>query len=141
MAAYRLSLFLGALFVITLLLGCSRDNASTVTPLGDRAALERLAEAYDSVSNQRLTTSPMSLPGPERKRFIERVFSASGYDYAETLHYMATSSFDASNPLHKDLAELALLPHQPPKYPVDPADIYSAKELQDVAILERLLKH
>lgn len=122
------------------LAGCSKEPTElTAAPLGQRPVLESLADAYTAVSNEKLATSPMNLPGEERKRFVEEVFARSGYSYSETLHRMAEEGIDKTNQLHVDLAELVLMPHRNPRFPLELTDIYSAQELQDVAVVERQL--
>lgn len=119
--------------------GCGQGGKALVpAPLGERAALERLAKSYTHVSDYRYTVSPLSLTGGERKKFVVEVFTRAGYDYSATLDRMA-HGLDAGNQLHLDLAELVLMPHQRPKFPTDPADIYSAEELMDVSAVERAL--
>lgn len=128
------------LLVLALLSACSSDPQSLdAAPLGERAVLESLAEAYTEISNQKLSVSPMSLPGEERKRFVEQVFTRSGYSYSKTLHRMAQAGLDSRNQLHVDMAELVLMPHRNPRFPLELTDIYSAQELQDVAVVERQL--
>lgn len=122
------------------LAGCSNEpGAPTAAPLGERSVLESLADAYTEVSDNRLNTSPMNLPGKERKEFVQRVFSASGYSYRETLRQMAAQGIDSANPLHRDMAELVLMPHRSQRFPAELTDIYTPDELQDVAALERQL--
>lgn len=130
-----------ALLLATLwLVGCSNEPAElTAAPLGQRPVLESLADSYTAVSNEKLSTSPMNLPGKERKHFVEEVFARSGYSYSKTLHRMAQDGIDKTNQLHVDLAELVLMPHRSPRFPLELTDIYSAQELQDVAVVERQL--
>lgn len=130
----------GALLVMALT-GCGGSGPSTpkAVPLGDKAALEKLAAAYTKVSDKEMTVSPMNLPGDERKKFLEKVFAEAGYDYAATLHALAQPSFDKRNQLQADLAELVLMPHRHPRVPMDPLDIYGAESLKDVAAIERAM--
>ena len=109
-------------------------------PLGERSALERLARSYTEISDYRYANSPMSLPGGERKKFVVDVFAKAGYDYSATLNHMANQGLDATNQLHVDLADLLLLPLRSPRFPTDPAEIYSPEELMDVAAVERALR-
>ncbi len=130
----------GLLGGLVLLTACSQ-SPSEMGPatLGDRAVLERLADSYTSISDGTLSVSPMSLPGDERRRFLEKVFQDAGYDYGLTLAALA-DGLDKNNKLHRDLAELAMMPHTKAKYPMDPAEIYSSQELQLIAKIERALK-
>lgn len=125
---------------VLLLLGCSNEPADLkAAPLGERSVLEELAQAYTAISDEQLTVSPTSLPGEDRKKFVELVFVKSGYSYRETLRQMATSGINNTNQLHVDMAELVLMPHRNPRYPMELMDVYSADELQDVAVIERQL--
>jgi hypothetical protein len=126
------------LFVLGLT-ACSNDSGPLVAaPLGDRAVLEALSNSYSDISNQQLSVSPMSLRGDERKKFLTKVFKASGYSYADTLSEMARH-VEKNNQLHIDMAELVLMPHRHPKKKIDLAEIYTAQELTDVAVIERRL--
>lgn len=123
------------------LVACSNEPADlTAAPLGQRAALESLADSYTFVSDKRLSVSPMSLNGEDRKKFVAKVFANSGYGYGKTLKNMAEKGIDKSNKLHVDMAELVLLPHRNPRFPVDLESIYSIEERQNIAVIERQLK-
>lgn len=129
-----------ALFATLVLLGCSQEPTELVSaPLGDRSVLESLAESYTKISDEQLSVSPMNLTGEDRKRFVEKVFADSGYSYNKTLHQMAQDGIQKSNQLHVDMAELVLMPHRSPRYPMELTDLYSAQELQDIAVVERQL--
>ncbi len=125
-----------------LLSACSSDNKElTAAPLGDKAILQKLADAWDDVSEEKVSISPTGLPADKRRKFLGEVFTAAGYDYTKTLHAMATKGIDKTNTLHKDMAELILMPHRNQRGgSMDPADIYSMDELKDIAALERMLK-
>jgi hypothetical protein len=128
------------LALLLLCVGCTQEPKDlTAAPLGDRTVLEKLAEAYTEVSDEQLSVSPTSLDGVERKRFVEKVFARCGYSYGKTLHRMATDGVDKNNQLQVDMAELVLMPHRNPRIPTDLSDIYSGKELMDVAVVERQL--
>lgn len=119
---------------------CSQEPSEIgPAPLGDLSALEQLAESYTKVSDQMLATSPISLPGKERRRFLENLFQDAGYDFSQTLAALA-EGLDNNNKLHRELAELVMMSHTKTNYPSDPAEIYSPEELQHVAKIERALK-
>lgn len=123
-----------------LMLACSKDTAELdAAPLGERSALESLAKSYTRISNEQLSVSPMNLTGEDRKKFVEKVFSDSGYSYPKTLNRIANEGLQKSNQLHLDMVELILMPHRSPRYPVELTDLYSAQELQDIAVVERQL--
>ena len=131
---------MGLMVVVALFSGCSgTPEATQPAPLGDKAALEKLASSWEKVSSEKLSISPSGLPGDERKKFLEQVFADAGYSYTATLKQLATQNIDKSNKLHTDLVDLVLLPHHGPRVPMDPADIYTVEELQAVAVIEREL--
>ncbi len=133
---------LAAILVLALLGACSSEAPEKLVPapLGERSALERLAEAYTAVSDEKLTVSPMALAGDERHRFVTEVFARAGYDYAATLKQVAGAELDRANQLQMDLIDLLLLPHRNQKMvQMAPADIYPPQELMDIATIERKL--
>jgi len=133
-----LALMMG--LAVTLSTGCSNDErAFAAAPLGDRPVLETLADAYTDVSNKRLTVSPMTLHGKDRRDFLVRVFNEAGYDYSATLRVLAMD-YDKTDKLHKDMAELVLMPHRNLTIKSQPAEIYLPAELMDIATLERRVK-
>jgi len=123
-----------------LLAACSNAPTElTAAPLGEHAVLESLAESYTAISDEKLSVSPTSMTGEDRKKFLVQVFARSGYSYSKTLTSMADVGLDKSNKLHVDMAELVLMPHRNPRYPVELIDLYSSEELQAVAVIERQL--
>lgn len=136
----RLQKIIISMLLSALLVACGNEPKTlTPAPLGDRMVLEKLAKSWEKISNENLNTTPMSLPGDQRKRFVEMVFTDNGYSYSATLHALATQNFDKSNQVYIDMAELVLMPHRNPKIPMEPADIYEPAELLDVAAIERVL--
>ncbi len=128
------------LCAVVLLSGCNSKPVTPVAaPLGDNAVLEKLASAWEKLSDTRLAVSPASLPGDGRKQFLEQVFAEAGYDYSATLKQLASQPLDKGNQTYIDMAELLLLPHRNAQVPMDPAEYYSIEELQAVAALERAL--
>jgi len=123
-----------------LLAACSSgDGELPAAPLGDRAVLEKLADTWKQIAEAKMNVSPARLSGDKRRRFLGEVFAGAGYDYTKTLRQMAAGGIDKNNQLHKDMAELVLMPHRNQRGGVDPADIYSIDELKDVAAVERML--
>lgn len=133
--------FLAALALLCGLQACSDDTRElTAAPLGERAVLQTLADAYTSLSNHKLAASPSSMPADKRKKFLNEMFTDAGYNYSLTLKLMASKGFDKNNKLHRDMAELVLMPHRNQRGVRMAIDrIYSAEELQDIAVIERLL--
>lgn len=102
-------MFLRTFLLIFLLLSvaCGKP-AGQAAPVGDHAVLEQLAQAYRATAEQ----FPVAVRGmqPEaRRQFVEQVFVRAGYDYPATLVSLA-GKIDATNPDHRDLAELLMLP-------------------------------
>lgn len=124
-----------------LLLGAcsSAPDDLKAAPLGERAVLESLAESFTAISDERLSVSPMSMTGEDRKKFVVQVFARSGYSYEMTLTKMAKEGVDVRNQLHVDMAELLLMPHRSSRFPVELTDLYSSAELQAIAVVERQL--
>lgn len=125
------------------LAACGDYGAKVAAPLGDKAVLEKLADAYRTVEeSQQLDGSPLSLPPDKRKKFIELVFAEGGYSYSATLHSLGQSVAQGKLAVIdqniKDLAELLLIPHR--AVATDLEDIYSAQELQDIRTIESKLK-
>jgi len=107
------SLFIILLFSSMFLIsGCSENsNQASIkpVPLGDKQALEQIAIAYRAATDK-LMTSPNGLRPKGKRLFIENVFLQAGYNYNSTLLKMVDSGFNSKTQLHKDLAELVLLP-------------------------------
>lgn len=87
---------------------CSNETQEPA-PVGEHAVLERLAKAYNVVSEQ-YPMQPQAMPHKGRKEFVGRVFKQAGYNYSATLMALAQPGVDASNQDSRDLAELLLLP-------------------------------
>jgi len=126
-------LFLLALFVVTLT-ACGSGQALPAAPVGERPVLERLAKAYEAMSDQ-VSENPRRLPPDERLRFVRFVFEKAGYDYDKTLQAMARAHLDPMNTLQRDMAELLLLPHRAGGW-VKPETVYSQDELSWVTRIE-----
>ena len=123
-----------------ILAACSNEPADLkAAPLADRTVLESLAASYTAISDKKLSVSPMSMNGEDRKKFVVEVFANSGFSYSKTLAQMAETGIDKTNQLHVDMTELVLMPHRNPRFPVDLSDIYSTQELQNIAVIERQL--
>ena len=133
---------LGLVAMVLLLGACSDESPQVLTPapLGDRAVLQKLADAYTELSDEKLAVSPMNLLADERHDFVTQVFARAGYSYSATLSELASDAFDKNNPLHRDMAELVLMPHHDQRLAtMKPAEIYTSEELMDVAVIERKL--
>src|SRR3569833_752865 len=85
-----------AVALVLSLTACEKDGPATPAPIGDHAALEKLAKNYEAISEQ-LPVSPPYLQSKWRKEFVERVFAASVYQYAATLHRMAQNKKNENN--------------------------------------------
>ncbi len=139
MTSYR---FFKMAWIASLLLSvvaCDSYGPKMAAPLGDKAALEKLANTYRTIEeNQQLDKSPLSLAPEQRKKFIEMVFSESGYSYSATLHSLAENKLNVIDQNIKDMAELLLIPHRDSAAAME--DIYSIQELKDIRAIESKLK-
>lgn len=123
------------LFVMVLLGLLACDNASQKgVPIGDHGGLEQLAAAYRKVL-QAYPVAPASMPPEDKKEFVERVFTAAGYQYSATLKAFARHGIDGTNQDHRDLVDLLFLPHKgltdaelPRLYPAD--ELAAVRSLQ-----------
>lgn len=133
-----LSLLCAALLVLSVS-ACANDGPTAPAPIGDRAVLERLAANYETIADQ-LPVSPWKLEPKGRKEFVERVFAASGYQYAATLHRLAQGGWDVSDQNAKDLAQLVMLPHH--DLPADQTldGVYNPEELASVHKLQAMMR-
>jgi hypothetical protein len=95
------------LVLVGLLVACGKP-AGQAAPLGDHAVLEQLATAY-RVTAEQYPVAPRAMTPEGKRRFVAQVFSRAGYDYPATLAALA-KQMDVTNPDHRDLAELLLLP-------------------------------
>lgn len=93
--------------LLALLTACAKP-AGQAAPVGDHAVLEQLAAAYRTTA-EALPVAPRGMQAPARRQFVEQVFTRAGYDYSATLAALA-EVVDATNPDHRDLAELLMLP-------------------------------
>ena len=127
-------------FVICLLIGitiygCQPDQR-IAAPLGERAALEQLAGAYESLADQ-LPLAPTELAPQGKRKFVEDVFKKAGYDFGFTLSALAQVSQENLTPHHKDMMELLFLPHRGLSKE-DREKIYSQQELAAITKIEAL---
>ncbi len=121
------------------MVACSDNSTKVAAPLGDKAALEKLAKAYRIIEEkQQLDGSPLTLPPDQRKKFIEMVFAEGGYNYSATLHTLAENKLNVIDQNIKDMAELLLIPHRASAMAME--DIYNAQELKDIRVIESKFK-
>lgn len=104
-------------------------------PPGNHAALQRLADAYKSLSDK-FDRKPMDMPPEERKAFVEQVFINAGYSYDATLHELATHKVDYGNQDVSGLVDLLTLPHRNTTSAKDYRHIYRPQELKDIKVIE-----
>lgn len=127
-----------ALALALSLMGCEKQGPDTPAPIGDHAALEKLAKNYESISEE-LPMSPASLAAKGRKEFVVRVFAASGYRYDATLHRMAQGGWDVKDQNAKDLAQLIMFPHHGMRAEESIEDVYTPEELESIRKLQAML--
>ncbi len=124
------------LMITPFLFSCSQEETLAPAPVGQRAVLEELAEAYEKIARQ-VEGNPRQLPPEERLRFVRFVFKEAGYDYQATLQAMAASPLDPMDTLQRDLAELLLLPHRAGGW-VKPESVYPESDLAAIDRLESI---
>jgi hypothetical protein len=127
-------------FLMTLCLvlsACQPATPLSPAPLGQRQALEKLADAYNDLS-RRLPTSPSGLTPQGKLKFIQDVFKKAGYDYGGTLKSLAQIPRESVNTYHKDMMELLFLPHQGVSRP-DLKTLYSDEEIKNIEKITALL--
>src|SRR3569833_1308069 len=127
-----------AVALVLSLTACEKDGPATPAPSGDHAALEKLAKNNEAISEQ-LPVSPPNLQAKGRKEFVDRVFAASGYQYAATLRREAQGGWDAIDHNAKDLAQLLMLPHLGIRAEEGVEDIYTPQELESIRKLQAML--
>ena len=93
-----------------MLAGCAQQQPGVAAPLNNLQALEKLASAYEAVSEQ-IPVSPASLAPKARKKFVIQVFENAGYNYHETLKEISKIKTEEITKLHRDLLELLFMPH------------------------------
>lgn len=96
------------LLIFVMLSAACGKPAAPAAPVGDHAVLEQLAEAYHATVDQ-FPVAPQGMKPQGKRQFVEQVFKRAGYDYTATLTALA-AQLDATNPDHRDLAELLVLP-------------------------------
>ena len=129
-----------ALVLLALVLtACSTaDESGKPVPIGDKAALHRLADEYTKLAEQ-VPVSPMRLPPDKRKDFVVKVFAASGYSYSSTLHRMAAGGWDVNDQTARDLVELLFMPHTNVNAPQGLEGVYSQQEMADVRKVQKMM--
>jgi len=129
------------LLLAALILGitaCEKEQIRAPAPLNDVTSLEKLATAYNEISQQ-FPVSPSNLAPGARRKFVEQVFTTAGYGYEETLASLSEVKKDDITKLHRDMRELLFLPHYGlPKEAL--AGIYSERELAFIAKINNNFK-
>ena len=100
--------FLAVILVLWSFSACTRNNQPPA-PLGEKAVLEKLADAFKHEAN-RIAWSPQHQTPSAKRDFVENVFATAEYSYDATLAYLAANKLDPGNQLHRDLVELVLFP-------------------------------
>lgn len=122
------------MLAIAMLGACTQGNNYGPAPLGEKAALEKLANAYRKES-AKLTVSPTGMTPAARRKFLEQTFHAAGYDYSATLIALSTVASPTVNQYHKDLKQLLYLPHFDHRL-MQLSDIYSKKEIAAIHAID-----
>ena len=97
-------------FLLVILAAC-QNEIRPAAPLGERASLDKLASAYETLSEP-LPVSPTGLTPSGKLKFVQKVFAQAGYDFDATLQALAQTPPQALTAYHKDMMELVLLPSQ-----------------------------
>ena len=122
-----------------LLTACSTaDEPGIPAPIGDKAALQRLAGEYTKLA-QNMPVSPLRMPPDKRKDFVVKVFAASGYSYSATLHQMAQGGWDPNDSNSKELVNLLFMPHTNIHSGDGIQGVYTEQELADVRKVQRMM--
>ena len=124
------------IFLLAWLAGCTEKEQGPAAPLNDKASLEKLAQAYEAVSDT-VPVSPVKLTPKARRKFVEQVFTASGYGYSATLLELANVQSGSATQLHKDMKDLLFMPHYGVNFE-ETKHIYSETELRAI---EKINKH
>ena len=116
----------------------SQPQQLPAAPLNNKDALEKLANAYESVS-ETIPVSPISIRPAARKKFVEQVFAKAGYNYSATLHALSEVSADSITQYHKDIKQLLFLPHYRVNFE-ETKNIYSEEEIKSIKKINLNLK-
>jgi hypothetical protein len=132
--------FLGIVIFVALTLGAGMSACQSehrpAAPLGERTALEQLASAYETVSEQ-LPVSPSGLTPSGKLKFVQAVFVQAGYDLNATLQALAQTPPEALTAYHRDMMELVLLPSQGLSEP-DTAALHGDAQLSSIKRIKAL---
>lgn len=123
-------------FVIALsaaLLACQPAPTQPPAPLGERQALEKLADIYNELS-QHLPVSPSGLTPKGKLKFVRDVFKKAGYDYDGTLQTLAQTAPQAVTAHHRDMMELLFMPHQG----MEKKDLETLYNNEEIANIEKI---
>lgn len=105
----NISLLIIAL-IFALISACEQKQSGVAAPLNELSALEKLATAYEKLSEE-IPVSPANLAPKARKKFVSQVFRNAGFGYFETLQSLSSVNSNEITKLHRDMQELLFLPH------------------------------
>lgn len=131
----------GILLIFLLLIfnsGCEPQKKGVAAPLNEVASLEKLAAAYEKLSEQ-VPVSPVNLAPKARKKFVVQVFEEAGYGYSETLTSLSKVNRNQITKLHRDIQELLFLPHYGFQRDII-KEIYTEQEQRDIELIISNLK-
>lgn len=128
---------LPTILALVLLVACTQEQHFGPAPLGDKATLEKLADAYRKTALN-LPVSPPGLTPSARRKFLEQTFHAAGYDYSATLIALSRVTKPDVNQYHRDLKQLLYLPHYDNRVQ-DLSDIYSKEEIAAIKAIDRTI--
>jgi len=125
------------ILALTLLVACTQEKHFGPAPLGNKAALEKLADAYRKMSRN-LPVSPPGLTPAGRRKFLEQTFYEAGYDYSATLIALSKVTRADVNQYHKDLKQLLFLPHYDNRLK-QLSEIYSKDEIAAINAIDKTI--
>lgn len=114
-------------------MACGQQKSLISAPLGDRLALEKLAEAYQEIRSG-IAINPTQMRPEGKRKFIELVFERAGFNYYLTLLALAKLKKTEINQYHKDLKQLAFLPHTG-LLSTQLKDLYAERELKAIVLI------
>ena len=96
-------------FIILIALSSCADKTLPPAPVNHEPTLQKLAQAYNELSDE-LAVTPRNLNVKGKRKFVEKVFEKAGFSYTETLKVLAATTKENRKQYFYDLKQLALMP-------------------------------
>lgn len=132
------ALMMSVVLLLLFAVACTDKQHAGAAPPGDKAALEKLADAYRNVA-EGLPQNPTGLRPSARRKFLEQVFQQAGYDYSASLIALAGVDGSQINQYHHDLKQLLYLPHYDKRI-AQLSDVYSEEEIRAITAIDKIIK-